>query len=396
MSDVSLRSLAGPALAAVGALTWLTLAVDWFRGVRRVGVLHEARRNRQPLERYPSVSVTVPARNEEEGVERALRSLLAQNYPGRLEILAVDDRSTDRTGEIFARLASERSDVLRVLRVEDLPDGWLGKNHALFLGAGEAGGEWLLFTDADVRFSPGCLEEAVNYAVSEGLDHLTLAPEIVSRGVGLRSFVAVFVLVFEVTQRPWRATDPRSSVAIGVGAFNLMRREAYLAAGTHRVIRARPDDDMRLGRLVKDAGFRQAVAYGTGSVSVEWHRTLAGAVRGLEKSMFPAMDYRTSTAIFASLALFLTNVMPFAGVILARRGPTRLLFGLNVLAVTAMYAYGAKRSGSRTSPLYAALHPFGAAVFIYAVLRSTFRALASGGVEWRGTKYPLGLLKDSA
>ena len=396
MSDVSLRFFVGFALAAVGALTWIALAVDWFRGVRRVGVLHEARRNRQPLERYPSVSVIVPARNEEEGVERALRSLFAQDYPGPFEILAVDDRSTDRTGEIFARLASERPEVLRVIRVEDLPDGWLGKNHALYLGAKEAVGEWLLFTDADVRFSPGCLEEAVNYAVSEDLDHLTLAPEIVSRGVALRSFVAVFTLVFEVTQRPWRATDPLSSVAIGVGAFNLMRREAYLAAGTHRAIRARPDDDMRLGRLVKDAGFRQAVAYGTGSVSVEWHRTLAGAVRGLEKSMFPAMDYRTSTALFASLALFLTNVMPFAGVIMARRGPARLLFGLNVLIVVAMYAYGAKRSGSRTSPLYAALHPFGAAVFIYAMLRSTCRALASGGVEWRGTKYPLDLLKDTA
>jgi hypothetical protein len=131
-------------------------------------------------------------------------------------------------------------------------------------------------------------------------------------------------------------------------------------------------------------------------VSVEWHRTLAGAVRGLEKSMFPAMDYRTSTALFASLALFLTNMMPFAGMIMARRGPTRLLFGLNVLIVVAMYAYGARCSGSRTSPLYAALHPFGAAVFIYAMLRSTYRALADGGVEWRGTRYPLELLKEDA
>ena len=396
MSKGSRRSLVGPALAAPGALAWLAMAVEWFRGVRRVGVLREARKNRLPLERYPSVSVIVPARNEEGGVEGALRSLLAQDYPGPFEVLAVDDRSTDRTGEIFARLFSERPDVLRVLGVEELPAGWLGKNHALYLGAAEAGGAWLLFTDADVRFFPECLEEAMNYVMSEGLDHLTLAPEIVSRGVALRSFVAVFTLVFELTQRPWRASDPRSSQAIGVGAFNLMRREAYFAAGTHRAIRARPDDDMRLGKLVKDAGFRQAVAYGTGSVSVEWHRTLAGAVRGLEKSMFPAMDYRVSVALLASLALFLTNVLPFAGVILARRGPVRRLFGLNVLIVVAMYAYGARRSGSRISPLYAALHPFGAAVLVYAMLRSTYKALASGGIEWRGTKYPLDLLHEDA
>jgi cellulose synthase/poly-beta-1,6-N-acetylglucosamine synthase-like glycosyltransferase len=231
----------------------------------------------------------------------------------------VDDRSIDRTGQILARLASERSDVLRVIRVEELAQGWLGKNYALYLGARQAEGDWLLFTDADVRFPPGCLEEAVGYALTESLDHLTLAPEIVSRGVALKSFVAAFSLVFEVTQRPWRAADPRARVAVGVGSFNLLRKEVYIRAGTHSAIRVRPDDDMRLGSLVKENGFRQGVAYGTGSVSVEWHRTLAGAVRGLEKSMFPGVDYRLSTALFASLALFLTSVLPFAGVFLAPR-----------------------------------------------------------------------------
>jgi glycosyltransferase involved in cell wall biosynthesis len=377
------------------------MSVDWFRGVRRVPVLRETGKDRGSLGRYPSVSVIVPARNEEEAVEEALGSILAQSYPGHLEVVAVDDRSTDLTGEVLARLASERSDVMRVIRVEQLPEGWLGKNHALFLGAEESSGEWLLFTDADVRFSPGCLEDAVGYAVRENLDHLALAPQIVSRGVALRSFVAAFVLVFEVTQRPWRAVDPRAREAVGVGSFNLLRKEAYLRAGTHRAIRVRPDDDMRLGRLVKGAGFRQSVAYGTGSVSVEWHRTLSGAVRGLEKSMFPGVDYRLSTVLFASLALFVTNVLPFAGVLFARRVLTRLLFGANVLLVLAAYAYGAKRSGSRTSPLYAALHhaalhPFGASTIIYAMLRSAYTTLAKGGIEWRGTKYPLDLLKENA
>ena len=278
---------------------------------------------------------------------------------------------------------------------ERLPDGWLGKNHALYLGAEEAKGEWLLLTDADVRFAPGCLEDAVGYAQSAGLDHLTLATEIISRRIALRSFVAAFVLVFEVTQRPWRAADPRAREAVGVGAFNLVRREAYRRAGTHRAIRLRPDDDMRLGRLLKKAGYRQGVAYGSGSVSVEWHRTLQGAVRGLEKSMFPGLDYRLSTALSASGALFLTNVLPFAGVFLARRTATRLLFGVDVLVVFAMYAYGPRRSGSGIPPLYAALHPFGVGVLIYAMLRSAYTTLANDGIEWRGTRYPLELLKEN-
>jgi hypothetical protein len=92
--------------------------------------------------------------------------------------------------------------------------------------------------------------------------------------------VAAFVLVFEITQRPWRATEPRARESVGVGSCNLLKREAYLRAGTHRATRLRPDDDMRLVRLLKDAGLSQGVAYGTGSVSVEWHKTLAGAVKG--------------------------------------------------------------------------------------------------------------------
>jgi glycosyltransferase involved in cell wall biosynthesis len=395
VSGASRLSLLGLAPVALASAIWLPMALEWFRGVRRVPMLRETRENLEPLDGYPSVSVVVPARNEGETVEAALRSVLYQDYPGPLEVVAVDDRSTDDTGKELEKLASERPEVMRVIRVEELPDGWLGKNHALYLGAGESRGEWLLFIDADVRFSPGCLEGAVRYAVREGLDHLTLAPEIVSRGVALKSLVAAFALVFEVTQRPWRAADPRSREAVGVGAFNLLRRGAYLRAGTHRAIRVRPDD-MRLGRLLKRAGFRQGVAYGTGSVSVEWHRTFRGAVRGLEKSMFPGIDYRLSAALLASLALFLTNVLPFAGVFLARRPLARLLSGVNVALVLAMYAYGARRSRSGISPLYASLHPFGVSAFIYAMLRSAYTTLANGGIEWRGTKYPLDLLREDA
>ena len=241
----------------------------------------------------------------------------------------------------------------------------------------------------------GALADALHYAVGEDLDHLTLSPELISRGVALKSFVAAFVLVFGVTQRPWRAQDPRAEEAIGVGAFNLLKREAYHRAGTHEEIRLRPDDDMRLARLLKEAGYSQGVAYGTGSVSVEWHQTLAGAVRGLEKSIFPGVGYRLSMILLASLLLFSTNILPFFGVFLARRRSMRLLFGADVLAVVAAYAYAPRVSGSALSPLFAVLHPFGIGVFIYAALRSACVTLARGGIEWRGTFYPLRVLKGN-
>lgn len=260
----------------------------------------------------------------------------------------MDDRSTDGTGGVLAGISAEAPDRLKPLRVDELPAGWLGKNHAPGLGAAE--GEWLLFTDADVRFSPGTVGRAVRYALDEGLDHLTLAPELVSRGMALRCFVAAFVLPFEVTQRPWRAADPAAREAVGVGTFNLVRREAYARAGTHAAIRMRLDD-MRLTKLLKKTGFRQGTAYGAGLVRVEWHETLAGAVGGLEKSMFLGVDYRPSAASLASLALFATNVLPFLGMILARRTATRLLYGSNAALVFAMYAGGGGPGSRRTTPL---------------------------------------------
>jgi glycosyltransferase involved in cell wall biosynthesis len=384
------------ALVVIGSLTWLAAVAGWLRGARRVPVLREAAEAQKPIGRYPSVSVVVAARDEEAGVGEALGSVLDQDYPGGLEVLAVDDRSTDRTGGIIADLAARRPDRLKSLKVDRLPDGWLGKNHALYRGATEAEGEWLLFTDADVRFSQDCLELAMRYAQTERLDHLTLAPELLSRGVALKSFVTAFTFVFGVTQRPWRAPDPDAKEAVGVGAFNLLKKEAYLRAGTHEAIPLRPDDDMRLARLLKDAGCSQGVAYGTGCVSVEWHKTLGGAIKGLEKSIFPGVDYRLSALVAASLLLFLTNVWPFAGVFLARRRAMRLLFGADVLAIVTMYAYGPRVSGYSLSPLYLPLHPFGMGAFIYASFRSAYVALARGGIEWRGTFYPLRLLKGDS
>src|SRR5215207_9938701 len=368
-------------LAAFGPLAWLILSLQWLRGIRNVPMLKDIHKP-GGLERNPSLSVVLAARDEERSVEEGVRSMLAQEYSGELEVVAVNDRSTDRTGEILEELATNHTGELRVVQVESLPAGWLGKTHALNVGAAEAAGDWLLFTDADVR-----------YALDERLDHLTLPPEIVCRGVLLRSFVAAFTLNFEKTQRPWRVSHPQAREYVGVGAFNLIRKDAYGKIGTHRTIRMRPDDDMKLAKLVKGHGFRQGVAYGTGLVAVEWHQTLRDAVRGLSKSMFAGVDYRIDATVAGVLLLLLTNVLPVFG--LFSGGAARVLFWLNVLSSFFLYAYRAKHSGVETPWWYAALHPIGVCVLIYAMLRSTCTTIANGGIEWRGTRYPLESLKDN-
>jgi glycosyltransferase involved in cell wall biosynthesis len=370
---------------------WFALGIEWFRGMRGLSLLIEAG-SAGNLERYPSLSVIVPARNEENAIKESVETMLAQSYPGELEVIVIDDRSTDGTGRILDSLQSAYPDRLKFIRVKDLPEGWLGKNHALYLGAKSAQGEWLLFTDADVCFSPNCFEYAMNYASSKGLHHLTLPPEILSRSLLLRAFVAAFTMIFTVAQRPWRARDPRSGKAVGVGSFNLLSRDVYERIGTHRAIAMRPDDDMKLAKLVKKHGFKQDVAYGSGLVSVEWHESLKGAVHGLGKSMFPGMDYRVDAAILASTLLFITNVLPYFSVVFSR-GPVRGLSAASVLLTCAMYLVHARHTKSGTPLWYAALHPISVCVFLYAMLNSVITTLANDGIEWRGTHYPLANLK---
>jgi len=244
-----------------------------------------------------------------------------------------------------------------------------------------------------VIFSPDCSDKAVRYAIDNGLDHLTLPAEIVCNSVLLRSFVAAFTLVFEMTQRPWRVSDPQAKEHVGIGAFNLIRKDAYETCGTHHAIRMRPDDDMKLAKLLKGHGFRQGVAYGAGLVSVEWHQTLPGAVRGLSKSMFSGLDYRIGATVAGVLMILLTNVLPVFG--LFSRNLTGTLCRLNLLSTFLVYAYRARHFGYETPWWYAVLHPFGICIFIYAMLRSASTTLVKGGIEWRGTRYLLKELKDN-
>ena len=377
-------------LAALGLAVQLALSVEWFRGIRKMPVLGSTD-DASNLEQYPSLSVIVPARDEERAVGEGVGSALIQDYPGDLEVIAIDDRSADRTAEILDRLNVGHLN-LRVFHVKDLPEGWLGKNHALYLGAREAAGDWLLFTDADVRFSPRCFKEAVGYAARNGLDHLTLFPEIVSRGALLEGFVAVFAWAFLMGQRPWRAGEPGTKEHVGIGAFNLIRRKAYKEIGTHRAIAMRPDDDLKLAKLVKKHGFKQGAAFGTELLGVEWHQSLKGAVRGLSKSIFPGVDYRLDTLAYATLLLLLTNVLPFAGLVFAARG-ARILFGINVLLIFTTYRYQAGYSKVKAPLWGAALHPLSVCIWICAMWRSACVTLANDGIEWRGTKYPLKSLK---
>jgi cellulose synthase/poly-beta-1,6-N-acetylglucosamine synthase-like glycosyltransferase len=338
--------------------------------------------------RLPNLSIIVPARNEERHIEAALRSLLQLDYPD-LEILVVDDRSTDRTGEILDRIAREYP-RLNVVHVTELPHGWLGKNHALYHGAQRARGEFLLFTDADVTMAPDTLRRAVGYALENGLDHLAVTPEVVMPTLLLQSFAVVFVTLFSIYFEPWKARNPKSKRYIGIGAFNLIRRDVYQKIGTHEAIRMRPDDDMMLGKLVKKHGFAQDATSGVGLISVPWYGTLREVVVGLEKNAFSGVEYRISVVVVSSAMILLFDVWPFAAVWVTR-GATQWL---NAATVAVLLALCWRAAAWIRLPRRAVIgFPLAILFFVYVQWRAMYLTLRYRGIRWRDTHYSLDELK---
>jgi hypothetical protein len=377
---------------------WLGLALGCLGAqLAMLGLLASGARSLRPFPgprgaeaRAPMVSVVIAARDEAAAIERAMRSLLALEYPA-LEFVAVDDRSTDATGAILDRLAAADA-RLKVLHVHELPSGWLGKNHALALGAREAAGELLLFTDADVEFAPAALREAVAVLEGEPLDHLALAPRLRMPGAWLAACVAYFGRQFFVFLRPWRARDSRSSAHIGVGAFNLVRAAAYRAVGGHGRIALRPDDDVKLGKLLKIAGFRQDLRHAPEALCVEWYGSVREFVRGLEKNVLAGLDYHGVPGLAGLAALLTLEVLPW--IILAAGDPAARWTALGAILVLAGTLAAILRE-ARAPVAAALLAPAAAVVFVYACARSILLTYARGGIVWRGTFYPLAELRKN-
>lgn len=341
----------------------------------------------------PPLAIIVPARNEEAEIEAALRSLLQLNYP-QYEVVAVNDRSTDQTGAIIDRLSADSHGRLRALHVQELPAVWLGKVHAMWLGAQQAGlqfkPDWLLFTDADCVFAADALRRAVHYAEKTGVDHLVLFPTAHMHSLGERMMISFPQVMSSFAMRPWKARDPKARDHMGVGAFNLVRNKAYETIGTYEALRLEVVDDIKLGEIVKKSGLRQDVTYGPGLVTLRWAVGAAGVVANLEKNLFAFLRFRIALVLAVCAVTSFFCIVPFAGLALAG-GWARVPFAVAVALIAIAYTYTGRYMDS--SPWLFLTCPFAAIVFAYATLQSAFVALRDGAVTWRGTKYSLEELK---
>jgi glycosyltransferase involved in cell wall biosynthesis len=324
--------------------------------------------------------------NEAADIEATLIRLLSLQYEN-YEIIAVDDRSTDETGEIMERIAATAPrGRLKIIRITELPAGWMGKPHAMWSAARQASGDWLLFTDADVLFKPDALGRALAYAHTERADHLVLFPRMVMKHPGERMMIAFFQTLFVFGHRPWKVADPKTKDHMGVGAFNMIRRPVYEALGTYQALRFDVLDDMKLGKVVKNAGYAQRNVFGADLISIRWARGAWGVVDNLTKNFFAVMSFRWPRALAGCFALAFVNFIPFLGIWLAH-GWARLGYGVALFSMFSIYVGMSRKSD--IPPFYFVLHPVSTALFVYTMLRSTFLTLGRGGVVWRGTFYPL-------
>lgn len=368
------------------ALSWLVMAIRTARGIAQLPRLERV----APVADAdcPSVSILLSARDEAVKMPQALPTLLAQDYPD-YEVVAVDDRSGDATAQILDDFARRHSN-LKVVHLKELPRGWLGKPHGLYTAWQHARGDWLVFTDADVRFAPDLLRRALGVARQRSWDHVTLTGLVEARGFWEKVVVSFFAFGFLLYTEPWNVSNPRSKKYFGVGSFQLVRRSAYEAAGTHQRLAMEVVDDVKLGKIVKQAGARSGVALPGERVRVRWQEGLSNVIRGTTKNFFAAAAFSLPMVAAQVLAILAVNILPFLALVVFS-GLPRLLAAASVGIILLMHARTAH--DLHVSPLYALTHPLGAAIFAYMILRSTVVTLWRGGVVWRDTFYSIDDLK---
>jgi glycosyltransferase involved in cell wall biosynthesis len=371
------------------AYAWASRLISASLGMRKLTDISKPEWDRNPAtpRGNPRVSIVVPACNEEESIEQSLTRLLSLDYEN-YEVVAINDRSKDRTGQLMDQVAAspQAHGRLKVIHITELPPGWMGKAHAMWTAAQQSGGDWLLFTDADVMFKPDSLRRAVAYAEAEPADHVVLFPRMVLKSRGERMMIAFFQTLVVFGHRPWKVADPKTKDHMGVGAFNMIRRRVYEAVGTYRALRMEVVDDMKLGKVVKTAGYAQRNVFGEDLISIRWAHGAMGVVRNLTKNSFAIMSFQWPRAVASCVALAFLNLGPFIGV-WAAPGWERLPYGIALLSMFLIYLGMSWRSA--VPPYYFLLHPISSSLFVYTILSSMTLALWRGEIVWRGTRYPL-------
>jgi glycosyltransferase involved in cell wall biosynthesis len=343
-----------------------------------------------PPSEWPRLSIIIPACNEADTIKGAVEKLLAQDYP-HLEIILVDDRSEDATGNIIEQLAAQDNRIITV-HIKQLPDDWLGKVHALHQGTQHASGDWLLYSDADIHYERNLLQGVISYAEQNQLDHVALIPRVLSNNWLLQTITRALGIVFLIGARATAVEDPNKTAAIGIGAFNLVRRSAFEKTAGFEWLRMEAVDDVGLALMMKRQGFRTRFAFAYQDLSVHWYHSIRSMAHGFEKNIVgPISHYRMDRLFAVSFIGSAIVIAPYLSLLmwhspLAWSGIAVLIANLLLSLRIAM--------ADRENPLPWLLVPLGIVIFLLIFLRAALLLMKRQGIVWRGTKYPVDKLRQ--
>ena len=373
-------------LAIISFLLTVVGTLEAVLGMRRMTVLDDV----PPLQQQkgPKVSVIIPACNEAATIEPALKSILSLDYAD-LEVIVVNDRSVDGTGAVLEQMQKQYPGLL-IYNISELPEGWLGKNHALQYGAEWARGEYLLFTDADIVMEKSSLARAMHHMLENKLDHMSVFFKNIAPGGLLNALILDAGGGLMLLLKPWKAKDPNSKRYMGVGAFNLVKSTVYKAIDGHKTIAMHPIDDVMIGKVIKHSGFSQDCLLGHNFIQAEWYVTVSGLINGLMKNTFAFYNYKMTHVLFGVFMVVITNILPLWAFFFTS-GMTQGLFGAAVMVRILSFARGFSMTG--TNPWYSVWALVTPHIYIYIALKAAITTTINKGIIWRGTYYSLDELK---
>ncbi len=400
-------SLSGPESGLLLALSTLVMLAGlgvtyWLHSQHTLDIVVTPDRIKTPAASFPPISVIVPARNEARNIRRCLNALLAQTYPA-LEVIVVDDRSTDDTPAILDEIQRSYSSAhpprpaprLQIIRGEEIPPGWAGKPHALVQGAGAAQGEWLCFIDADTFASPDLVRAAYLTARECGTDMFSILTDQELGSFWEKVVLPIVFTALSVGFPARRVNDPRTPDAIANGQFILIRRPVYEAVGGHGSVKDRIDEDKGLAEVVKGAGYRLLLADGRQVARTRMYTGLAEMWEGWTKNIFVGMRGRMGLLLFGAilglLGAFLLPVWLFGSlawyVATGEATPAVMTVEAVILWYFLIWSRIQAARAFHIHPAYAFTLPLAALVFTAMMVASAFKVLSGKGVRWRGRVY---------
>jgi chlorobactene glucosyltransferase len=393
LSSNALEWILAVAYILLGPVAWGLLGFVIVKGRGRMRILvRPAPSIPQPP---PKVSILIPAKDEARQIERCIASVLWQDYPN-FEIIAIDDRSSDGTGEILDAMAAKDS-RLKVVHIEDgsLPSGWGGKSFALHRGLQQADGQWLLFVDADVLLEPDVLSATIAWAKQREFDLISILPRFVSGTFAERVLQPLAGAATSGMFLIALTNSPEWKTAFANGQYLCVRREAYDAIGGHEAIRGTLSEDVAIARKLKSAGFRPRLGWGDSWATVRMYEGFSAIFRGWSRNFYVGNLGRPWRILALMLFIFCCcySIFPAAAWGFFRNAhPINEFAGWGWLAAVAMHyllmtiVSGLTYRWAGETAAYALFLPISLAVLLAICFESLWICI-TGKVQWRGTQY---------